>query len=269
MTVLKKTRRSLNCCFSYFVELTPSPSSRSSLMPNQDSIKGSFSPYTILYTVTNDERPPFRSELLEVVELTRIYLDNYFSSYYEKSELTNLSKVMTLFTNTAFEFGEAVPIDYESKALFESSSVLLPDKKDLDNILVSAFEGDNLDGYIGLLQALPPSNMFSSSQYAKLVQMAEESPSIRSEAVSKSSIAKNLTLGSIVAGGVAGLILIFASSRRFRRQKYHERDKSTFGEKSPASIGGETFATRRSLQDDRMFKPICDELYSDTAENRR
>jgi hypothetical protein len=237
---------------------------------NGDDITGLLTPYTILYTVTNDERPPFRSELLEVVELTRVYLDRYFVSHYEKSELTNLSTVMTLFTNTAFEFGEALPIEYESKAVLESSSVLIPDKEDLDNILVSAFEGDNLDGYIGLLQSLPPSNMFSSTQYVKFTQIIEESPSWKSEHTSSKSIAKNMTLGAIAVGGAAGLILIFASSRLLRRRTHHESDGSVFGNKSSATITGESFtSTRGSRQDDRMCRPICDELYNDDVDNRR
>jgi len=257
---------------------TPSPSNTStdksnklpSSISNHDDQTISLTPFTIQYTVTNDERPPFRSELLEVVQLTRIYLDRYFFSVYEKSELTNLSKVMTLFTNTAFEFGEAIPIEYESEAVLKLSSVLLPDKEDLDNILVSAFEGDDLDGYIGLLQSLPPSNIFSSTQYAKLVQTVEESPSKKSENMSRKSIAKNMTLAAIVVGGAAGLILIFVSTRLLhRRRHYNESDGSIFGNKSCGTIAGETYTTRGSRQDDRMTRPICDELYNDAIENRR
>jgi len=244
----------------------PTPSDTSS-----DNIIGLLSPYTILYTVTDDERPPFRSELLEVVELTRIYLNSFFLSNFKKSELTYLSKVMTLFTNTGFEFGEAIPIDYESRAAFESSSIIIPDKEDLDKVLVSAFEGDNLDGYIGLLQSLPTSNIFSSTQYAKLVQMTEESSTMNFEVASSNSIARNLTLGSIVVGGVAGLLLIFASTNIARRKTKRKNDRtSVLGKKSSTSIAGETFATRASSrQNERMFTPICKELYSDDTENRR
>lgn len=177
---------------------------------------------------------------------------------------------MTLFTNTGFEFEEAIPIDYESKAVFESSSVIIPDKEDLDKILVSAFEGDNLDGYIGLLQSLPPSNIFSSTQYATLVQMTEERSNMKFEFASKNSIARNLTLGSIVVGGVAGLLLIFASTKAARRKTNQKGDRSVFGKKkSSSSVAGETFATRASRQDERMFRPICKDLYDDDAENRR
>ncbi len=178
---------------------------------------------------------------------------------------------MTLFTNTGFEFGEAIPIDYESKAVFESSSIIIPDKEDLDKILVSAFEGDNLDGYIGLLQSLPPSNIFSSTQYATLVQITEESSSMKFEFASKNSIARNLTLGSIVVGGVAGLLLIFASTKVARRKTTNQKgDRSVFGKKSSStSVAGETFATRASRQDERMSRPICNDLYDDDTENRR
>lgn len=221
--------------------------------------------------MTDDERPPFRSELLEVVELTRVYINSFFLSNYKKSELTNLSKVMTLFTNSGFEFEEAIPIDYESRAVFESSSILIPDKEDLDKILVSAFEGDNLDGYIGLLQSLPTSNIFSSTQYAKLAQVTEEISSMKFEVSSRNSIARNLTLGSIVVGGVAGLLLIFASTNIARRKTKRKNNRTSVLEgKSSTSIAGETFATHgSSRKDERMFRPICKELYSDDTESRR
>ena len=233
--------------------------------PSGDDITGLLSPYTILYTVTGEERPPFRSELLEVVELTRTYLDNFFLSNYKNSEVFSLSKVMTLFTSTAFEFGEAIPVEYESKAIFEASSILIPDKEDLDNILASAFQGDNLDAYIGLLQALPPSNIFSSTEFAKLTQTTEENSILKYGVASENTLARNLTLGSIVAGGVAGLILISFATRRNRRQ----RERNGFA-KSSTSLTGESFTTQSSrLDDPRMCRPICDELYFDHAESRR
>jgi len=227
---------------------------------------GSLTPYTILYTTSDDDRVPFRSELLEVVELTRQYLDRFFLSYYDKSELTDLSEVLTLFTNTRFDYGEPIPIDYESKVVFEGDSIVFPDTQDLDNTLASAFEGENLDVYIGLLQALPPSNMFSSTQFTKLIQGEVESQTMITDSLSQRSIARNITLSAIVVGGVAGLFLIFASTRFVRRKTNHKNDGGSFGHKS---IAGETFNTRDSRTDDRMFRPICEELYSDTIESRR
>ena len=228
----------------------------------------SFTPYTIIYTVTDDERPPFRSELLEVVELTRIYIDRYFSSNYETSELTNLKEVMTIFKDSGFDFDEGVLVEYESKAVLKSSTVILPEKEDLDSILVSAFKGENLDGYIGMLQALPPSNMFSSIEHVKLILMVEENRTRESRKTSKNVMAKSMTLGAIAVGGLAGLVLIFASSRVLRRRSHHN-DRSIFRSKSSSTSTSETFPTRCSRENERMFRPICEELYDDATENRR
>ena len=222
----------------------------------------------MIYTITDDKRPPFRSELLEVVELTRIYLDRYFISRYESSELTNLSKVMTLFTTTSFEFGEAIPIGYESSAVFESSSILIPNTGDLDDILVSAFEGDNLDGYIGMLQALPQSNMFSSTIIVNLVETVDESSSEKSEDTSENTLAQTITLAATVIAGTAGLMLLLASTILFRRRTHHGSGGSVSGSKSIGTIAGETYATRGSRQDERMLRPICDELYNDAIADR-
>ena len=227
----------------------------------------SLTPYTILYQVADNKRPPFRSELLEVIELTRIHLDQYFSSRYEGSELTMLSEVKTIFTKTAFELEEPT-IDYESKAILKPTTVILPEKEDLDSILLSAFEGNNLDGYIGVLQALPPSNMFSSTEHVKIIQMVEERRT-RSEEASTSVMAKTMTLGAIAVGGTAGLVLLFASSGFLRRRSNQKSDRSIFGNQSSSTIAGETFATRASRQDNRIFQPICDKLYDDAIESRR
>mmetsp|Transcript_17696 Transcript_17696/g.40825 ORF Transcript_17696/g.40825 Transcript_17696/m.40825 type:complete len:467 (+) Transcript_17696:32-1432(+) len=244
----------------------PTPTN-SVLTSTSGDILVSLTPYTILYVVADNQRPPFRSELLEVIELTRIYLDRYFSSNYEQSELTNLSEIMTIFTKTAFE-SEEPTIEYESKAILEPSTVIVPEMVDLDNILVSAFEGENLVGYIGLIQSLPPSNMFSSVEQIKLIEMVNESRTMKAQKTSRYVTAKSMTLGAIAFGGVAGLVLIFASSRLLHRRPRQKGDRSIFRNQSSSTNTGETFATR-SRQDNQIFRPICDELYDDAVENRR
>jgi len=233
--------------------------------PQENDEMRTLTPYTLEYTVIDDKRPPFRSELLEVVELTRIYLDRYFSAHYENSELTTVTKTMTLFTNTAFDFGEPIPIEYESSVVFDTfSSILIPDVDDLDEILMSSFQGDNLDGYIGLLQALPPSNMFSTTKFVNLIEMDgdDETMSSSSENSRSGDSTQTITIAATVMGGTVALILVLTTTICLRKWTHRHKSNESASESKSGTLAGETFISRDSYQDDQMMRPICGKLHN-------
>eukprot|EP00980_Cylindrotheca_fusiformis_P005325 scaffold1138_cov128-Cylindrotheca_fusiformis.AAC.7 len=179
-------------------------------------------PYGIEYSVTEDDRIPFRSELLEVVELTKAYLQRFFIDDFEGQTDSVLDQFQTIFTNTESDFGESIYVAYSSTAIFDSSSSSIPSSQDLDATLDAAFQGENLDGYLGMLQALPPSNIFSTTTSVTKTGIREESRSSSSSERTRPRPRERRsgsTAGTAgIAAGLTGFTLI-AAAGVIRRRK--------------------------------------------------
>lgn len=222
-----------------FVSLAPPPSSdpmsptaRPTFSPTHDgdsiptsspTSSGSthLTPFALEYIVTEDDRIPFRSELLEVVDMTRAYLDTYFQDTFKDIANVTLAEFVTVFTDTQSDFGDPIYIAYRSSAIFETSDANLPSIQELDSQLREAFLARNLDGYLGMLQALAPSNMFSTATFVRQVAVREERQSLSAVATvgirtKTSANGQNAMAG--VAAGVTGMTLMGAAGLFYRRQ---------------------------------------------------
>jgi hypothetical protein len=180
-------------------------------------------PYGLEYTVTEDDRIPFRSELLEVVEVTKEYLNRFFEDHFEGEGDIILDEFQTIFTDTESDFGDPVYVAYKSSAIFNPSSSSIPTTQELDTTLTEAFQGQNLDGYLGMLQALPPNNLFSTTTFVMNTEVREKTRS-SSAAENKGPRPRhsNSTSGSTatagIAAGVTGLTLMAAAGLVHRRK---------------------------------------------------
>lgn len=173
------------------------------------------------YTVTEDDRIPFRSELLEVVELTRGYLDTYFRDIFEDNKDFTLIESITIFTDSQSDFGDPVYIAYRSSATFEASEGPVLSIQELESLLKAAFLGRNLDGYLGMLQALAPSNLFSTTAFVTQVDVREERQSLSAVAtvgIRTKTSANGQYAMAAVAAGVTCLTLMGAAGLFVRRQ---------------------------------------------------
>jgi hypothetical protein len=186
--------------------------------PDNSTYARHLAAYALEYTVTEGDRIPFRSELLEVVELTRVYLLGFFEDEYENEEGMNLKEFLTIFIDAGSDFGVPIYIAYNSSAIFSPSSIIIPSKINLDNTLESAFQGQNLNGYLSMLQALPPSNLFSTTFSVQRTQVREKSQSSilkEKRQRSKDKYGSNAIAG--VVAGVAGLTLLAATGLYHRK----------------------------------------------------
>jgi hypothetical protein len=212
------------------------------------------SPYQLVYTLS-ESRVPFRSELLEVVEVTRIYLDGYFKDEFQ--EEGDLQELLTIFLNTAFDFGEPIPIVYESSAVFDpESSTPVPTIEDLDAVLISAFEGSNVEGYLGMLQALPTQNLFSTTVDVELTEPSIDNPLVKQ----RTSAPRDFTTAAATLAGTSGLMLIIAGAVLMRRRRENEEDSeeegSILGAKPCNTVSGETATTAAAWSFDQLTVPI-------------
>lgn len=248
----------------------PTPPAPGPTLPPANENLRVLSPYQLVYTLS-EYSVPFRSELLEVVEVTRLYLDDFFGDEFQDDG--DLLKLLTIFLDTSFDFGVPIPIEYESSAVFDpdQSSASLPAVEDLDAVLFRAFQGENLEGYIGMLQALPTSNQFS-----KTIDVEITEPSIGDSLVDQNTSAtRDLTTATVAMAGTSGLLLILAGAVLMRRNSDDgendddsEDEDSITGAKPCNTIGGETATTAADWSLDQMAVPIIVRPYgSDTKKH--
>lgn len=227
----------------------PAPAPGPTLPPSAANLRV-LSPYQLVYTLS-EYRVPFRSELLEVVELTRVYLQDYFFAEFEMNDGSGLEEFLTIFLDTAFDFGDPIPIEYESSAVFNEDSDDIPSTSALDDVLGSAFEGNNLEGYVGMLQSLPNQNLFSKTLSVELTE-----PTI-GDSTRATPAERGVTTAAAAMAGTTGLLLILAGAILRRRHSQdgdedsEDEDESFSGKRTAATV---TVDSRSSL--DQMIVPI-------------
>jgi hypothetical protein len=167
-----------------------------------------------------------------------MYLSGFMNEQFADTQLTNLEEFLTIFTGSSFNFGQPIFVEYQSTAVFDESSTVVPTVEILDQTLETAFEGENLNGYIGMLQALPPGNVFSTSIFVnqtdggQMLVMAS-SPQKR----------ERVTTAAGAAAGAAGLALLAAGFVFYKRQQGKDVE-ITFNKPAGdnVTVAGETYA---------------------------
>jgi hypothetical protein len=224
----RPTERSPNTATSPAPGPTTNPTSELTEAPSGKEGRRDLSPYGIAYTVTKPDVPG-AIDYAEVALLTNNYLETYFKDMFAAANLTNLENFFTVFVRGNFFFNEPIQVDYESTAYFSiNGSAAIPTMNDLDILLRQAFEGDNLDDYLGELKTLT-SNVFSSTSNAKIVNSTSKglteaeqqqkqndiAGTSQSDGSTTSSTATSLGISAGVLS-VCSLLVFFAKRRRGR-----------------------------------------------------
>ena len=81
-----------------------------------------------------------------------------------------LDDFLTVMVRETFTLGQPVEIEFRLTALFNPSGVFELSIPELDDLINDAFTGDNLLTYLGLVQGLPPGNIFTSAVVIVLSQ---------------------------------------------------------------------------------------------------
>jgi hypothetical protein len=168
---------------------------------------------------------------MEAVEVTSSYLSGFFIDQFADSDMTLLEEFLTLFVNPG-DFGQPIPIEYESTAVFDNSSAVVPGVAMLDRTLESAFEGANLNGFIGMLQALPPGNVFSTTIFVNKT----DTPGMMVRSSSSNSRAGATTAGAVA--GAAGFALLVAGLVVSKRRQGSDAGRDGPTKKSSGTVSG-------------------------------
>jgi hypothetical protein len=71
-----------------------------------------------------------------------------------------LKNLLTDDTGNVYTEGQPVDIEYTSVALFDEGDPDIPTREQVDQLVLDAFSGSNLESYIEGVQNLPSSNPF-------------------------------------------------------------------------------------------------------------
>ena len=228
------------------ISMAPSPT------VGNNTVRVQLAPYGLQYTVT-ENRIPFRSEYLEVVAVTRMYLEGYFKDQYSNSGLTMLYGFITVFTSNSFTFGQPILIDYQSTALFDSESAVIPTASAIDQMLSSAFQGENLNGFIGMLQSLPPGNVFSTTIFVNKTEVGQATVFPKSS----KRFAGTATTASVAA--FAGVFILAAGFLVHQRRRNNKERMEQLTFRKPAAggtVSDETYLGGWSLDPSLEVQPF-------------
>jgi hypothetical protein len=117
----------------------------------------------LFYTI-EPLRIPFTTEVVEVAGITSAFLKTYFEEiFFGDTDAILTDFVTERLDEDSFGFNQPYGVNYTSMAVFsiESSFILTPEE--LDGLLSEAFLDMDLAIYLGLLQSLPSTNIFSTT----------------------------------------------------------------------------------------------------------
>jgi hypothetical protein len=156
---------------------------------------------------------------------------------FSQTSLTNLDDFITFMIRNSFTFGSPVQADFRSTGLFNPSSIFLPTVRELNELITTAFTGDNLVAYLAKVRALPSSNVFSSTTL-----ITKGLPDVPIPRGSENASGSFATAG--VAAAAAGIVVLAAGLVLLRRRKTDDLDEfdEKYGKtpKGDATVAGET-----------------------------
>lgn len=203
--------RQLQCTESYllfFLHLT------GTLPPTLAPTVVTLAPYALLYSLETFGLP-LQTDVDALTDLTEAFLDDYFRVVFDTSGLTQFEGSVTIEDETIVRFGQPVQVRYLTDLTFGSTSQI-PKIVELNDLLESAFRGDNLASYLAEVQGLPPSNIFESASSIEFMKLA---------GAASTGTASGAAMGGIAAAaGAAALFAILGGVMLYRRRDTDENE---------------------------------------------
>lgn len=165
--------------------------------------------FTLEYQLFDFENPT-ETDLVELESLTRSYLRDYVTGAISDN-MVFLDDFFTIYTEQEPDSGSLVVlVSFESTAFYDVDSPTTPAVSDIVEEIENAFTGEDLEGYLGMVQALPNSNLFAGTIDVFLINRRESENQSSAAAV------------PIVAGSATFLLSafgLFAYRRRKRKSR--------------------------------------------------
>lgn len=158
-----------------------------------------------------------RSDLSDLIGVTSAYLQRHFLAIYSTTDYDFDDFSTSLLTHERKVELSQVIVKLRSKAIFGSGPTRAPADRSVAQEILNAFSGTTGDGYLGMVQALSRTNIFSSAFYVKVVFEEDK----RSDPPRKRTAAAVLvSLASVFAFGAAAVF----SYRTYKRHNSHSAE---------------------------------------------
>lgn len=151
-----------------------------------------------------------------------VLLEDFLTTYISFQSVPEVSVILVTFESTAF---------------FDPMSPIFPTESELINELLNAFTGNELSGYVGMVQALPTSNIFSSATEVYLVGTPEADVE---EETPVPVAPRDSSVVPIVVTVAVGLMFISALSAALVYRRRRHRRRRDASDKFVNGIIGET-----------------------------
>jgi hypothetical protein len=170
-----------------------------------DSIAIQAAPYLLLYSpgFPQPSDGDVDTYLEQLTQVTYKYLEDFMVKEFAQTSLTNIDDFVTVITRNLFSSGQPVEVQWRSTGLFNPSSIFLPTSREINELIDSAFTGDNLNNYLDALAGLPSSNPFSDVTRVELEQLSGSGNT-------RSSSSSDEFMRAGIAAGAAGLVVLVA-----------------------------------------------------------
>ena len=180
------------------------------------------SEWVLLYTTT-DTNVPFTNDIAQVVNITDIFLSDYFFDLFGRVNFATLDDFVVMYVNSQYNRDGPNEIQYSAVAYFDKNSATIPQASDLDVLLRQAFVGASLANYTRLIRELPESNPFSTTMSVAYSNSTTRS-SVQGAATSLPAQKKSLIAGTLVA--MAAVAAVIGGFFIYKKRSNSEERKS-------------------------------------------
>jgi hypothetical protein len=195
----------------------------------------------LFYTI-QPLRIPFRTEVVEVVEITAAYLKIFFEEIFSDDPDTVFSDFFTdrIDGGDSFGFNQPYGIEYSSVAVFSIGSSIVPTPGQLDELLSQAFLDQDLALYLGLLQSLPSDNVFSTTSNVTETKILEPLGAPADSERRSDDSSSTIPIAAATGAGAFVLIILGVVVYR-RRERYDDLGKLDENAMGHMTVADETF----------------------------
>jgi len=165
---------------------TPPGDNTTTTIPPSDDIAIPLEPYTLEYEITYT-RPTARSDIVMLTSITNSYLQEYIAGAFQSDSVILVDFVTEDSSFLEDPESSVILVTFRSTAFFDSDTQELPSRIDLEREVASAFQQSALNAYLGRTQALPASNVFSTTSQIFEVQNPLTFSTLGSTSSSKTS----------------------------------------------------------------------------------
>lgn len=200
-------------------------------------------PYALYYTFDNDSVADATiDQFSELADLTRTFLEGYFTDKYGQTSIIELDDFLTFLTRSDAASRPAMGV-FRSVARFNPRSIFYPPRSEIESEIKLAFtEPASQLAYLKALSDLPTGNPF------KTVASVRYGEPTDSDSVATSSVSGFATAG--IAAAAAGVVVLVAGIALLSRNRNgSDEDASVksfppaaYKKSSAGSVAGETCA---------------------------